>query len=515
MLSDARSRVADQSGLGQHLAIVGADGIGELAIGICAHKRGVLRRDTPLPATLSRLLGDLSATEVPGEQGFRELHAARNHAQHQGILPAPEQLPRWLDETEALVMYLVERCFGVDLSTIGSASAVGDEQLGRILREAEEAIEDEKTTLAIECSWRAVENGLTVFRRHTGLGGDSPGRGPLGREFSDVQAMEDKIASLARHLELSLFASEPGEWMWFEQRHEETVRGLEPTVGEARRGFVFALSWVLRMESYVSRHGPERWERWHQRRAPETGLPGGPHVQGVSRGRDLPSMDEVEWVVQLTDVPDFESPDFSWAISAAQEQSDDANLKYAYLGRAGELGVRVIPTATPAEIATSVRKLIIDAHEVMRTRHENDQKEAVRRGELLEPFLAALASAGLPVKETLIRPADRGQGPLVVFIELSEVGTDGRSWFSKCLEDCFNDHLEGYDARDCDMGFADVVVPADWPAADVVAWLIDAKDRAEFRDRADREKEQRKRAEEKQFLSELESQVIARVDRGL
>ena len=54
--------------------------------------------------------------------------------------------------------------------------------------------------------------------------------------------------------------------MWFEQCYEETQRGLDPTVGEARRAFVFALSWALRMESYVSRHGPERWERWHQRR---------------------------------------------------------------------------------------------------------------------------------------------------------------------------------------------------------------------------------------------------------
>jgi hypothetical protein len=507
MLADARSRIVDQSGLGQHLAIVGADGVGELAIGICAHKRGVLRRDAPLPATLSRLLSDLSAKGVPGEQGFKELHAARNQAQHQGILPAPEQLPRWLDETEALVTYLVERCFGVNLSTVGSASAVDDERLRGTLSEAEQAIEEGQAKQAIELCWQAAQAGLATFKRHTGLGGDSP-KGSLGRELSDVRAIEDKIASLERQLELSLFASEPGEWMWFEQCREETARGLEPTIGEARRGFVFVLSWVLRMESYVSRHGADRWERWQQLRAPKTGLPGGPHIQDVSRGtRPLLSKDETEWVIQLTDVPDFENPDFGWAISAAQEHSDDPNLKHAYLSRAGELVVRVPLGATPTEIATLVRKLIPEAHEVMRDRIEDDQKEAGQRAKLLEPFLGALASSALPVKEALIRPADRGQGPLVAYIELSGVGSSGRSWFSKCLHDCFGEHLEGHDAQKCQMGFAGAVVPADWPPEKVAAWLADAKKRADDKDRADREAEQGAQEEKDRFLLELKSQI--------
>lgn len=122
MLAEAQSRIADQSALGQHLAIVGADGVGELAIGICAHKRGVYRAFKPLPTTLSALLEDLSANDAPGAQGFRELHAARNQAQHQGILPAPDQLPRWIDETTALSTFLVQRCFDVELSSVGSAA---------------------------------------------------------------------------------------------------------------------------------------------------------------------------------------------------------------------------------------------------------------------------------------------------------------------------------------------------------------------------------------------------------
>jgi hypothetical protein len=295
MLAEAQSRIADQSALGQHLAIVGADGVGELAIGICAHKRGVHRHNQPLPAALSQLLSNLSAHDAPGAQGFKELHAARNQAQHQGILPAADQLPRWIDETAALVTFLVQRCFDVELGTVGSATAVKEEKLAKILREAEEAIESGETTHSFALSWQAIQEGLTVFRRHTGLGGESA-RGSLGREFHDFRELEDEIASISRQLELSLFASEAGEWMWFEQRHGESTRGLEPSVGEARRGFVFAVGWVLRMESYVARHGPDRWQRWNQHRAPVTGLSGGPHIRDVSRGRRRLPGDEHEWV---------------------------------------------------------------------------------------------------------------------------------------------------------------------------------------------------------------------------
>src|SRR5690349_14307602 len=136
MLAEVQGRIADQSSLGQHLAIVGADGVGELAIGICSHKRGVYRAFKPLPTILAALLDDLSARDAPGAQGFIELHAARNQAQHQGILPAQDQLPRWIDETAALSSFLVRRCFDVELSNVSSAAAVTEPQLAKLLDEA-------------------------------------------------------------------------------------------------------------------------------------------------------------------------------------------------------------------------------------------------------------------------------------------------------------------------------------------------------------------------------------------
>lgn len=506
MLAEAQGRIADQSALGQHLAIVGADGVGELAIGICAHKRGVYRPFKPLPTTLADLLEDLSANDAPGAQGFGELHAARNQAQHQGILPAPDQVPRWIDETAALSRFLVQRCFGVELTSVGSAAAVADERLASVLNEAEEALENADTTLAFRLSWQAIQSGLVVFRRHTGLGGGSP-RADFGRKSNDMQAIEDDIDSISRQLELSLFASEVGEWMWFEQRHGESTNGLEPSLGEARRGFIFALGWVLRMESYVARHGPDRWERWNRHRAPVTDLPGGPHIRDVSDGRRSLPNEEDEWVFQLTDVPEYENPDFSWAIGVGAEQSPEVPFTHAYLDRAGKLAVRAPRGIAGKEVAEAATRLIDIAKEVMETRWVEDAAETKRREDLASPFLVALSEAGMPLKEFMVRPADRGAGPLVIWIELADIGARSTSWFGKCLDECFDEHLGEFERQECQMGFADVVVPADWPATPVVSWMAQARKMANARDKADEDKWNTERAAEDKVLLEIRTHL--------
>jgi hypothetical protein len=157
-----------------------------------------------LPTTLSGLIEDLSANDAPGAQGFLELHAARNQAQPQGILPAPDQLPRWIDETAALSTFLVQRCFGVELSSVGSAAAVTEERLARLLNEAEEAIEDGDTTLAFRLSWQAIQDGLVVFRRHTGLAVNhraAPlGGNPMTSERSKTKSSRSPASSSYRYL---------------------------------------------------------------------------------------------------------------------------------------------------------------------------------------------------------------------------------------------------------------------------------------------------------------------------
>lgn len=57
------------------------------------------------------------------------------------------------------------------------------------------------------------------------------------------------------------------------------------------------------------------------------------------------------------------------------------------------------------------------------------------------------------------------------------------------------------------MGFADVVVPADWPAIEVVAWMAQARDMASARDKADEAERSAERAAEDKPLSEIKAQL--------
>jgi hypothetical protein len=57
------------------------------------------------------------------------------------------------------------------------------------------------------------------------------------------------------------------------------------------------------------------------------------------------------------------------------------------------------------------------------------------------------------------------------------------------------------------MGFADVVVPADWPATEVIAWMAQARDMASARDKADEDERSTERTAEEKLLSEIQAQL--------
>lgn len=106
LLSTAATRLGDNSDAGLHVSTVAIDGAGELAVGLCVHKLG------------------LSTKPITGAQGYRELHRMRNLVQHEGVLPAADQLPRWLAETESMCAHLIEACFKVSLNEVGSSDGV-------------------------------------------------------------------------------------------------------------------------------------------------------------------------------------------------------------------------------------------------------------------------------------------------------------------------------------------------------------------------------------------------------
>jgi hypothetical protein len=296
-----------------------------------------------------------------------------------------------------------------------------------------------------------------------------------------AEEMQQQFRTLSDQLEVSLFTAEPGEWMWFQQRYQDSQNGMPASSEDARRAFVFVLAWVLRVEGYVARHGPERWKQWYELKAPKTGLPGGPHIEDAWHGRKFPNEGAWEWGFQLTDLPDYFNPDFTWGIQAAQEASKDPSVLYAYLDMTGKLFIRVPENSAPEQVVEVARSLVVAAKKQMADRAITDQQQAKYEEALIEPFRTALDEASCPYKQVLAKDAafrgGRRDGPPQVWIEVVDVGPHGTTCFPKFLKESFETFLPGADVRDVSFGFDDVAAPADWDPETVVEWLLDAKEK--------------------------------------
>lgn len=490
LLSDTRRRVGDESELGLHVAVLAIDGVGELAIGLCLHKLGVrAKQSDSVPARLNRLLDKLKLdTSTPGVQGFLELHKMRNLVQHEGVLPAPDQVPRWLAETEKIADALVAASFGVDLSEIGSSAGVADRELQEKLGQAEKALEQGEAERSFDASWYALETARRQLRQKTGLhsGAGASGFSGVGEANRGLGALAKGFDELADQMELSAFTPEPGEWIWFRQRQGEKFRGLSPSLADAARAFAFVLSWVLRFESYIARHGVDRWERWEEKqRAPVTGVPGGPHIHAVHEG-DSPSAPDGNikglrnWIFELTDIPEIANPGFDWAIGATS-RAERSVVTHAYLDPVGRLSVTCPTSADPKDVVGSVRRLIVDAKAQLMKRSEEDAHDAEVSERILAPFRSALEKHGCQVSNLLVRmPRNRHRViamEAMVWIELVNTTDDHGSWFAKGLKETFENHFpEAPQPAPFDTGWNDLAVPATWDADRVARWICDATD---------------------------------------
>jgi hypothetical protein len=508
LLADARRRAQDESELGLHLAILAIDGIGELAISLCLEHLGIHMKGDGVPARLSRLLAKLKITP-PGTKGYGELHKVRNLVQHEGVLPQPEQLPLWLTETEQLTDSLIKATFGVGLNEAWSAKGVSDEQLRSFLEEAERAIDQGQPEESFDASWKAFELARRQFRQQTGLhdptvhiGGGH--RSIIGMD-NDLKSLLGEVRSLREQVEISAFTAEPGEWLWFKQRNGEKFRGLPITVADAGRAFAFVLSWVLWYESYIARHGVDRWERWREeQRAPETGVPNGPHIREVDlrdhpRGRGGNTKGMRNWIFQLTDVPDTH-PSFDWAIHSVVSELEGSSLSNAWLDGFGRLSVTCPETDPPEVIKASVEELIQAAKAKLSARSIEDAEDEALELKIMERFRVGLTDSGCPVKEVRVRmPRNKHRVTLdeaEVWIDLSDPPESGRgSWFSKGLTEAFPKHFPelAEDQRHFESHWHDVFVPAVWDPRRVGAWICDA---VAF-DEEQRGKERREREEAK------------------
>lgn len=103
ILERAVREAEDGSEPGRHIALVTLDGGCEYAVCLAAHHRGMaLRPDTSIYAGIDALSKHLREWKQTGVRSVVELHAARNQAQHMGLLADRELTSGWVIGTRGI-----------------------------------------------------------------------------------------------------------------------------------------------------------------------------------------------------------------------------------------------------------------------------------------------------------------------------------------------------------------------------------------------------------------------------
>jgi hypothetical protein len=406
LLNDAQSRAGDTSVLGQHLAVIALDAVGELAIGLCLHERS-LEHPGGVPRAVKRLRTDLGMEwQGLGRQGFDELHRARNLAQHQGVLPAADQLGRWAAETETFVRDLVSTVYGVELREVSSALGISNPELRDLLHQADHTLDAGDPETSFELSWNALEAARRAWSA-SGGGARIPSSG-TSTGFEEFREIDSAISDLAERFEISTFTSDVSEWVWMREQHAESMTRSPPTLDDARRALAFVTSWVLRFESYSARYPAERWREWREAQvAPRTGLPGtGPRIRDATLqepNRQHP--DKAYWRFQLADLPASDGEYMTAVSSASYESDEDPTRVTMSLGLRGQL-LAVAPTDLSEEqVLAKVHSGLRRATEILAKRRHSEAEQTARAEQVAAAYrevFATAAAQGAPFAEVSV-----------------------------------------------------------------------------------------------------------------
>jgi len=505
LLNDAQNRVGDESPLGEHLAVIALDGVGELAIGLCVHERSLkLPRD--VPAIVKLLRDDLGTKWAAlGLQGFNELHRARNLVQHQGVLPAAEQLGRWAAETETFVRDLVSTVFGVELRHVSSALGISDPGLRDLLHRADRALDVGDARLSFDLSWEALGVARNAWKSSRGSGTPIPSS-PLFSQYEEFREVRSAITNLAEQLEIGTFSFGVSEWVWMHEQRAESATRSPPTEEDARRALVFVTDWILRFESYSARYPAQRWQEWRDKQlTPRTGVPGpGPRIlDAVLKHDDSRHSDKSYWQFIIADLPANDDAFMSAVSSASFESREEPTSPTVSLGLRGELTVAAPADLSEEQLLLAVRHKLTRASEILDERGRAAAKQAAREEQLATAYsdvFSTAASEGAPFGEVRVRLGDEQHPPRaasVVSVALdSEVFAELDYWnaLTEVMKELGLDPAgRGFSAMPDKLYFS-----ISWPPEVAVEWatkgLVRAHQRREEREAAEADEQRRREA---------------------
>lgn len=311
-------------------AIVALDATVERASSIVATTRGIaIPKNGALEDLISKLKQHFGSEWAPRVlPDIRHLRRARNAAQHEGLEPDREQLPRWASATETYVYSLIAAQYKVDVRRIVLADAVQDLELREMISRAEVAREQKDYRASVvECSLAYEEartrwNGLQRNHRVK--------RSPIITQVFDRPSFEylDSRVTIIEQIEAaSSFSSSPAEAEWFVRTIAEQGDVFDEE--DADRSLSFAFQWVVEFERAAEAWTPDRYHRAALAQRQVRAAPVPAHIGGCSSVdvqddtvvaelllADVPSEDQYEqWRARLHEL--LASETAWWMISDA------------------------------------------------------------------------------------------------------------------------------------------------------------------------------------------------------
>lgn len=142
----------DTSPASRHRALIELDAACEYALRLAADEHTIdLGRDR---GGVSELVGTVAsarpAWRLRAVAAVRQMHRARNSAQHAAIIPHSRQLTTWVDAVVAFVDSLCIDAFDVALQDIMLTNAVRDEELQQLLSRAEALLDPDGPAVIVQ-----------------------------------------------------------------------------------------------------------------------------------------------------------------------------------------------------------------------------------------------------------------------------------------------------------------------------------------------------------------------------
>ena len=404
MLARAMRDSEDPAEIGRHVTIVTLDAAVENAMRISAHHRGIpIRPDASFHDTLHKLQSAQLPWQPTGVRGVLELHAARNLAQHVGILPDRERAGGWAVEAEELIRGLVNAAFGTELDEVLLANAIRDPELRDLIARAEQAL----VTGDPASAFRLADTAFCNVRQrwHDRRQEINP---QTRRVMNTLDGDPDptSLNGAVDHQEVQVFATDmaPYTQLLVTRRHL-SFGGPAPDVDEARSALIFVFDWILRWELFEAGYPADRYaEYWLGLGPPEDG--GSPAIAWTlqpQRADPRPNWpEEYQLIVQFKNLPGRGRSDWGVDFQAALERAiSELNLteRAAYQLSAlshGAMWIRVDQQLPPEMFATLLKRATELATDQFNKRQLNWHESLNQANELQAALREEIAAACTP-----------------------------------------------------------------------------------------------------------------------